>query len=305
MPIEALRALTEKQLQERTIEDPKYAGFDPKFDWHTYISIDDLPPALKLEVSASLDLQSKTERFQHSVRQSFAIRASIMKDPTTRQLLNNPAMSAMFANPAFQGTANNPKISIRERPTGQTTVAEGTSTAPVLGIVFIDREEIRLREFLGKDGNYNHVSLHSAIGHEFDHLMDGFYSLPAYRPFLQERAIGFAQELANVYTAAGIRIADPQTLKTSICALPLEKRIRLLQQIFDIAERRDAAVEFTAIIRNNDYQREDLHEPERALTHVNSRIDPAMVPPATTEPLPPGLTPRMAEFCPLPSVKTR
>lgn len=74
--------MSQSQLSRREILDPKFAGFDPKFDWHNYIQIDMKPGLARAEAEVTLNQMSQTPEGQHILRQAFAMQQ--FRDSTTQ-----------------------------------------------------------------------------------------------------------------------------------------------------------------------------------------------------------------------------
>lgn len=60
-------------MQQRHLNDPKYAGFECTFNWRNYLSLDFSEARLRNKVSNSLDQISSTPEGQQTIRQAYAM----------------------------------------------------------------------------------------------------------------------------------------------------------------------------------------------------------------------------------------
>lgn len=71
---EELRQYSDAQLENRDLNDPRFAGFDRNFNWRDYISVGpDMPDTVRANIEQSLDQIASTPEGQHTLRQAYAM----------------------------------------------------------------------------------------------------------------------------------------------------------------------------------------------------------------------------------------
>lgn len=140
-------------LTNRDIRDPRYAGFDPDFNWRDYVTVNIRSPEFRAEVEASFDQLAQTPEGQHLMRQALAMQV----------FRNTGAVITPPFDPAdYQGH----RIDIRNR--------EGPSQfLPHTGTVQLNRAQMRQYEYLGSDGSYHDLRIQHLLVHEMAHAADG------------------------------------------------------------------------------------------------------------------------------------
>lgn len=172
---EQMNHLTLQQLQNRDLNDPKYAApFDCNFDWHKYITLDinRVMDAKKItqDVTKALDHIAATPEGQQSIRQAYAMRQH---------------MRAVSGGPE-KITINDDIATINET---------GSSTSPPHGTISINMGQAT-QSYRGNDGNYHPYSVEHILYHEIGHLKDGmnrpdnlaaYHKSPVAAEFARER----------------------------------------------------------------------------------------------------------------------
>lgn len=228
-----LRLLTPEQLRNRDILDPRFAGFDPRFDWHAFVELEAANPRL----IAALDKISIHPLGQQVIRQAFALHQKLLE-----QGESDPAVAAQLGH-------TNPKIMVGES-------FERTGSSPSAGRVDINFSELDARPYFGTDCHTHSMQPDSVLFHEFGHLADAFNVLPAYSAKREEILQDNLAMRSAVLRYAGL---DPQKPYRLDEVNPVQRAI-----LDRLANERESMDERAVLRVTNDYLR-SVGEPERSL----------------------------------------
>ncbi len=302
LPLEQVRQFTPEQLAARTLYDPHYAGFDPKFDWHDYVALNMKNGPFKKEVEAALDHMATTEEGQHTLRQAAAL-WNIEKQHGNLRHFDDTLDTADFmrmGDAAFnhrkrtEFAAATDKIIIDDDKKFATALSDGGCAASLAhGTVHLNEAQIRHFEPLATDGKLHHESTENYLKHELGHLMDPL-NLYLYRGLIEQRSQAtHAQVETNLDRAlrqAGFHghlpTGDLKALdQLSQHLLAPAAYAALHARDEALVERNDAQVEYPTMRDANAYNAHHLHEFERAMVYNQATIVDAAEP---LKPLPTG-----------------
>ncbi len=71
--VEELRRWTPWKIQNRDLNDPRFAGYNEQFNWHTFLTIHIADPEVASNVSRALDHIAATAEGQQTIRQAYAM----------------------------------------------------------------------------------------------------------------------------------------------------------------------------------------------------------------------------------------
>ncbi len=251
--------LTEHQLLYRSLDDPKYAGFERHFDWHRYIKLVVSNPVFKAEITEVLDQWAHTGHGQHAIRQAYAVRQLKLKqrpDAEDAPFRNHKQVIIMDSNDCDNSVSN--------------------QASRETGIVYLNAHALNHNRFLAKNGHNLKSTLSDTMAHEIGHTRDPLKVLPVYEPVLNARIDKHHNELQikrqNLYKALHLPYTD-DWLKDIMYAeshLPQATADKLVEDIFRLKhnyeEKEGMIIEYPAILEANKYRRAQ-HLPERALVH--------------------------------------
>lgn len=161
---EELLKIPQDQLINRSLKDPRYAGYDPNFNWREYLNLRPKDSPLYASVAAELDRYAGNENGQHVIRQMGA-----MQNLRFEQTLDK---APGFAMETFDMSASGQVITpvlLLEEPSneyGGSAFYDGSGM-----IVLIDRDA--KNTFYSLEDNQKHENGYPQLfNHEFGHAMD-------------------------------------------------------------------------------------------------------------------------------------
>jgi hypothetical protein len=177
-----LEAYTPQQLQNRSLDDPRYAGFDAHFDWHRYIQVNVKNTVLAASVVKVLDQISQTPEGQQMLRQALATQT--WRDQTG-QTENRDAHSdhRIEISDAPHKYANRFTLEnyvagfIKKAPGKVVTALQKVELGNFggflqkVGIITVG-PDVRFFKIKGRDGEYRDITLQDTIVHELGHARD-------------------------------------------------------------------------------------------------------------------------------------
>ena len=175
--VDVLKHFDWKDMQQRSLNDPRFAGCEPGFDWHKYIELRFNDDALAKEVSDTLDQFAKTPEGQQTIRQAHAMQNYRIRTGQTRYAKDQKG-ALYITDKALVGQ---------------------TAFMPEMNAINVFKDELLNQSMLGVDGHYHHTSLQAALYHELCHAKDGFDTkVQEDRYYNVVKRDEFAQEMARV-----------------------------------------------------------------------------------------------------------
>lgn len=231
--------LTDAQVERRRIYDPRYAGFEPSFNWRQHVRVELSDPVLRDQVEASLDQFARTELGQHTLRQAHAMQA--------------------YRDGA--GVLTSAQLTSRSRITITDGAENENRFDPSSGRLLLHRESIVAVEMLRQNGRYSDASVQGTLFHELCHAGDGFLTpqnQQAYRDSRLQRDLRLERDLDMAWDSL-----SPQAWQARATAV--EEKTHY------------AAAEYAVIDATNQFMHRYYNEPERALQASAVYFDPPML----------------------------
>jgi hypothetical protein len=238
--------LSLRELQNRRILDPRFAGFEANFNWRDYVQLEISSDQLRAWVEGSLEQFSKTEEGQHLLRQSLAMQT--------------------FRNTGVVPTAEN----LREAPqSNRVKIKDGIdgNGFELNGVIELDRQEIRTSEYEAEDGTFVNFFVQSSLYHELCHSADGFFTKATSELMSQSHEQPYWQAWDHAFSKVYRSGMDDERLRDAI-SNEMEKNPELIE-LFKASFR-----EYPAIAETNRFVVPYYGVKPRALNHGGSRDDP-------------------------------
>ena len=158
---ESLDRMSQQQLTQRTILDPRFAGYQADFRWEDHIDLHIKDNILRTRVIGSLNQFSKTPEGQHVIRQASAMSALREKDTVALSTNIPPAMQEKLL--AIRGC------------NGKLTIANDGNNVfmTMLDAVLLNRPQIEQVELQLSNGQFRDMSVQGTLFHELAHAADG------------------------------------------------------------------------------------------------------------------------------------
>lgn len=151
---EQIENLSQSQLAKRDILDPKFAGFDPNFDWHKYIHLDMKPGLPRAEAEVTFNQMSQTPEGQHIMRQAFAMQEFRDAGTQVDHRVVITGQKHRHILPAERADATNDVFLVQS------------------GVVYLAPGDRHYVEYPTLNGNFHPFSVQSTLVHELIHAAD-------------------------------------------------------------------------------------------------------------------------------------
>lgn len=188
-----------RDLKERSLYDPRYAGLDIAFDWRHYVTVDMQDAEFRTQVETALNQFSRTPEGQQILRQALANRVF----ERTGNLPTNQELSSASLR------AHRTMITDYVEENGVRLPIEASTYLD--GVIGLSREEIQRMEYETADHGFSNGSVQDALFHELTHGADGLTALNLHAIYeanpdsasVIAQARATLPELANVYMDDG------------------------------------------------------------------------------------------------------
>lgn len=238
--------LSLRELQNRDILDPRFAGFDPHFNWRDYLNLNIMHEHLAAPIEIALDQFSKTERGQHLMRQSLAMQSF-------RDTGNVPLGDALLAP---------------ETQKHRVTIELGKTSEfnRITGTVSIEMVQRNPEEYKTTDGGYANFTYQDILYHELSHAADGLQTNETRKLLAETHEVPYWDVWEATYKKLDMQHLRPDELDAATNAA-MQKKSALYEQFLA------AAVEHPAIAETNRFIVPHYGAKARALEHSAWRKD--------------------------------